>query len=64
MISSALRLFVALMGLFAISGTLRSVIGSFGWGVDVLGFLPVILFFSATGISVVTVLWASMRSST
>lgn len=62
--SSALRLFTALMGLFAISGTLRSVIGSFGWGVDVLGFLPVILFLSAMGISVVTVLWASMRSNT
>ncbi len=70
MMSSALRLFVALMGLLAISGTLRSVIGSgrygagpFGWGVDVLGFLPVILFFAAMGISVVTVVWALMRSS-
>lgn len=70
MMSSALRLSIALMGLFAISGTLRSAIGSgrygagpLDWGMEVLGLLPVILLFAVMGISVVTVVWASMRSS-
>ncbi|MFI6797129.1 hypothetical protein [Streptosporangium canum] len=68
--SSARRLCIALMGLLAISGTLRSAIepgsyetGLLGWGVEVIGHLPVILFFTVMGISVVTVVWSSMKSS-
>ncbi|WP_156055951.1 hypothetical protein [Streptosporangium roseum] len=70
MVSSALRLCIALMGLLAISGTLRSAIepgsyetGPLGWGMEVIGHLPVILLFTVIGISVVTVVWSSMKSS-
>ncbi|MER5423172.1 hypothetical protein [Streptosporangium roseum] len=62
--SSALRLSIALMGLFAISGTLRSAIeaGPLGWDMEIIGQLPVILLFAAMGICVVSVVWASMGS--
>lgn len=69
MVSSVLRLCTALTGLFAISVTLRSAIGPGpyetgppGWGMEVIGHLPVILLFTVMGISTVTVVWSSMKS--
>ncbi|SNT62455.1 hypothetical protein SAMN05216276_109115 [Streptosporangium subroseum] len=70
LVSSSLRLSIALMGLLSISGTFVSAVrsdpyetDSFGWGMETIEHLPVILLFAAMGFSVMTVVWASKQSS-
>ncbi|WP_162642352.1 hypothetical protein [Streptosporangium sp. 'caverna'] len=71
MVSSSLRLSIALTGLFSISGTFVSAVRPglygtepFGWGTETLGLLPVILAFAAMGFSVMTVVSASKKPGT
>ncbi|MGV9777208.1 hypothetical protein [Streptosporangium sp. NPDC003464] len=68
-VSSALRLSIALTGLYAISGTFVSAVRSgrygarpLGWGMEVIGHLPMALWFAVVGICAVTVVWAAMTS--
>ena len=70
LVSSSLRLTIALTGLLAISGTFVSAVRSgpygtesFGWGMETIEHLPVILLFAAMGFSVMTVVWASKQPS-
>ncbi|MEV6867494.1 hypothetical protein AB0M44_41695 [Streptosporangium subroseum] len=69
-IRPAVRLSIALIELLAISGTFVSAVRSglygtepFGWGMETIELLPVTLAFGVMGISVMTMVWASKKSS-